>query len=69
MVLLLSGGQWWGGGGMCLFPIRNVFLRFINPPPLPQLTEGNLSEFATVMREGESDSLRVPGPGRERHFS
>lgn len=46
---------------MCVFHIRNV-LRFINPPPLLQLTKGNLSQFATEMREGESDSPGAPAP-------
>lgn len=46
---------------MCVFRIRNV-LRFINPPPLLQLTKGNLSQFATEMREGESNSPGAPAP-------
>lgn len=52
---------------MCLFHTRNAFLQFINPPLLPQLTEGNLSQFATEVREGESDPPSVPAP--ERGFS
>lgn len=55
---------WAGGWGcrMCLLHTRNAYLRFINPPPLPRLTEGNLSQFATEVREGESDPPSVPAP-------
>lgn len=46
---------------MCPFHIRNASLQFINPPPFPQLSEGDLSQLATEVSEGESNS---PGPER-----